>query len=146
MPAENFLDTNLFIYQIEALDGKKAPIADRIIGDGISSGNACISFQVVQECLNTVARKAEIRLEPSEVREYLDAVLAPLMRVGAGIPLYEKAIDVQDRYSYSFNDALIIAAALEAGCTRLYTEDMQHGQRIEGLTIENPFRVASPER
>ena len=38
-----------------------------------------------------------------------------------------------------FYDSLIVAAALEAGCTRLLSEDLQHGQQIEGLTIENPF-------
>lgn len=143
MPAELFLDTNLFIYQIEALDEKKAPIADRIIGEGISSGNTCISFLVVQECLNTFARKAEIRLGPDQMHDYLDAVLAPLMQVGASIDLYRKAVEVQARYGYSFYDALIIAAALEAGCARLLTEDMQHGQRIEGLMIVNPFLEAS---
>lgn len=143
MPAELFLDTNLFIYQIEALDEKKAPIADRIIGEGISSGNTCISFQVVQECLNTFARKAEIRLGPDQMHDYLDAVLAPLMQVDASIDLYRKAVEVQARYGYSFYDALIIAAALEAGCARLLTEDMQHGQRIEGLMIVNPFLEAS---
>ncbi|MBX3175957.1 MAG: PIN domain-containing protein [Candidatus Hydrogenedentes bacterium] len=139
MPADVFLDTNLFVYQIEALDEAKSPIADRIIGEGIASGGACISFQVVQECLNTFTRKAEIQLEPKEIHDYLEAVLAPLLHVGSSIGLYAKAIDIQDRYNYGFYDALIIAAALEAGCSRLLTEDMQHGQRIEGLMIENPF-------
>ncbi len=142
MPAELFLDTNLFVYQIEALDEKKAPVADRIIGEGVSSGNTCISFQVVQECLNTFTRKAEIRLGPVQMNDYLEAVLAPLMQVGASIGLYRKAVEVQARYGYSFYDALIIAAALEAGCARLLTEDMQHGQRIEGLVIVNPFLEA----
>lgn len=142
MPAEIFLDTNLFVYQLESLDEIKAPIADRIIGEGVSSGNACISFQVVQECLNTFTRKAEIRLGPVDIMDYLDAVLAPLMRVGASTGLYRKAIEIQARYGYSFYDALIIAAALEAGCKRLLTEDMQHGQQIEGMVIENPFLVA----
>lgn len=142
MPAELFLDTNLFVYQIEALDEKKAPVADRIIGEGVSSGNTCISFQVVQECLNTFTRKAEIRLGPVQMNDYLEAVLAPLMQVGASIGLYRKAVEVQARYGYSFYDALIIAAALEAGCARLLTEDMQHGQKIEGLVIVNPFLEA----
>ena len=44
------------------------------------------------------------------------------------------------RFGFSFYDSLIVAAALEAGCTRLYSEDLQHGQRIQNLTIENPFR------
>jgi predicted nucleic acid-binding protein len=50
------------------------------------------------------------------------------------------ALDLQTRYRYGFYDSLVIAAALDAGCTRLYSEDLQDGQRIEGLTVENPFR------
>lgn len=146
MRVECFLDTNLFVYQIESVDQRKALIADRIIGEAVSSGNACVSFQVVQECLNTFTRKAEIRLGPDQMREYLDAVLAPLLRVESSIDLYKKAIEIQARYGYSFYDALIIAAALNAGCTRLFTEDMQHGQRIEGMTIENPFLPEVPDR
>jgi predicted nucleic acid-binding protein len=139
MSAEFFIDTNLFIYQLEALDARKTATADRIIRRGIETGNACISFQVVQECLNTVLRKAEIPLDTDQTRAYLEAVLAPLFQVSASIPLYQRALDIQGRYHYGFYDALIIAAALDAGCTRLYSEDLQHRQRIERLTIENPF-------
>ena len=46
---------------------------------------------------------------------------------------------LQSRYGFSYYDALIVAAALESGCTRLYTEDLQHGQQIDGLAIENLF-------
>jgi predicted nucleic acid-binding protein len=70
----------------------------------------------------------------------MDNVLEPLFRVPASIPLYKRALGVQARYGYSFYDSLIVAAALDAGCNRLYSEDMQDGQRIEGLTIENPFK------
>ncbi len=139
MSVECFIDTNLFIYQLEASDERKSATADRIISKGIESHNACISFQVVQECLNTVLRKAEIPLSTDETRQYLDNVLAPLYRVSARISLYRRALDLQVRYRYGFYDSLIVAAALDAGCTRLYSEDLQDGQRIEGLTIENPF-------
>jgi predicted nucleic acid-binding protein len=71
MSAECFIDTNLFIYQLEALDERKTATADRIIRRGIETGNACISFQVVQECLNTVLRKAEIPLDTDQTRIYL---------------------------------------------------------------------------
>jgi predicted nucleic acid-binding protein len=93
----------------------------------------------VQECLNTVLRKAEIPLSTDETKQYLDNVLVPLYRVSASISIYRRALDLQVRYRYGFYDSLIVAAALDAGCTRLYSEDLQDGQRIEGLTIENPF-------
>jgi predicted nucleic acid-binding protein len=139
MSAECFIDTNLFIYQLEASDERKSATADRIIRKGIETRNACISFQVVQECLNTVLRKAEIPLSTDETKQYLDNVLAPLYRVPTSLSLYRHALDLQTRYHYGFYDSLVIAAALHVGCTRLYSEDLQDGQRIEGLTIENPF-------
>ncbi|WP_411728328.1 PIN domain-containing protein [Methyloglobulus sp.] len=55
------------------------------------------------------------------------------------LALYRRGLDLQSRFGFSFYDSLIVAAALESDCTRLYTEDLQHGQKIEGLTIENPF-------
>jgi len=139
MNVERFIDTHAFIYQREARDERKSAITGRIIREGVKTGNACIGFQVVQECLNTVLRKAEVPLGTDGARAYLETVLAPLFRVPASIALYHRGLDIQARYRYAFYDALIIAAALDAGCTRLYSEDLQHGQQIEGLTIENPF-------
>lgn len=141
MNAERFFDTGLFIYQLEGLDQRKAELADRLIRQGIERGTACISFQVIQECLNTALRKAEIPLTPAQMQSYLEAVLAPLYRISASLGLYRRALDIQTRYRYGFYDALIIAAALEAGCSRLYSEDLQGGQQIEGLTIVNPFEA-----
>lgn len=139
MSADAFIDTNVFIYQLEALDERKSTIAEQIIRDGIANGTACISFQVIQETLNVVLRKAVVPLDREAARSYLETVLAPLFRVPATIDLYHRALDVQGRYRYSFYDSLIVAAALLAGCKRLYSEDLQHGQQIEGLTIQNPF-------
>jgi len=68
-------------------------------------------------------------------------VLAPLLRVSASVALYQRALDVQARWRFGFHDSLIVAAALTAGCTRLLSEDLQHGQRIETLTIHDPFRA-----
>lgn len=138
--AESFIDTNLFIYQLEAVDEAKSEVADAIIRRGVATGDACISFQVVQETLNVILRKAEIPLDAASARRYLETVLAALYRVPSTIALYQRGLELQTRYQLAFYDALIVAAALEAGCTRLWSEDLQHGQRIERLTIENPFR------
>lgn len=139
MSAEYFIDTNIFVYQLEALDEDKSATADRIIREGIETKKACISFQVVQECLNTVLRKVEIPLSTDDTRTYLEKVLAPLWRVRPSLALYNRALNLQARYRYGFYDSLIVAAALDAGCARLYSEDLQDGQRIESLRIENPF-------
>jgi predicted nucleic acid-binding protein len=140
MSAEIFLDTNVFIYQLDAGDARKHKVAERLVREALENDRACISFQVVQECLNTVLRKAEVALDAQGARAYLDAVLLPLMKVGASAALYQRALDVQSRWRFGFYDSLIVASALAAGCTRLLTEDLQDGQRIEALTVENPFK------
>ena len=90
--------------------------------------------------LNTALRKAEVPLSHAEIRTYLNDVLVPLWKVYPSASLYGRALDVQDRYRFHFYDSLIVAAALDAGCDRLYSEDLQDGQRVEDLTVENPFR------
>ena len=141
MSAESFIDTNIFVYQLERLDARKADIADDLIEHGIETQTACISFQVIQECINTAIRKAEVPLTEEELRKYLVDVLAPLYRVQPDIRLYQKALEIRYRYRFGFYDSLIVAAAVEAGCKTLYTEDLTHGQQVEGVTITNPFRM-----
>lgn len=142
MSADYFIDTNVFIYHLEATDPRRTAIAGRIIEEAVRSGSGCVSSQVVQETLNVSLRKAAVPLPHQSLGLYLDEVLLPLMRVPATAELYRRALGVQERYRFAFYDALIVAAALEGGCRRLYSEDLQHGQRIESLTIEDPFRLA----
>jgi predicted nucleic acid-binding protein len=139
MPADTFIDTNVFIYHLDRTDPRKHAIAETVVRGSLASGSGCISFQVMQECLNTVLRKAEVKLAIESARSYLDAVLAPLLRIHSSPALLQRALDVHQRWQFNFYDALIVAAALEAGCRRLLTEDLQHGQRIEQLVVENPF-------
>ena len=140
MAAISFLDTNVFIYQLDGSDPRKQSIADALVRDALRLQDACISVEVVQECLNVITTKARVPLSSQQAQIYLDEVLAPLVRVGASTDLYRRALDLRARWQFSFYDALIVAAALMAGCTRLLSEDMQHGQKIEQLIIIDPFR------
>ena len=140
MSAELFLDTNILIYHLDDSEPDKHAVAERIVRTSLETGNACISFQVVQECLNAGLRKAQVPLDAVTAEAYLATVLAPLWRVMPSESIYRRGIQLQERYRYSFYDSLIIAAALEARCAKLYSEDLQDGQVIEGLRIENPFR------
>ena len=141
MPAKtlSFIDTNVFVYHVDNSDERKSDIAHNLIRDALARDGACISFQVVQEFLNTVVRKARRPLNEEDAHTYLVDVLAPLCRVYASIPLYQNTLDIQARYRFGFYDSLIEAAALSAGCTRLLSEDLQHGQQVNELTICNPF-------
>ena len=141
MSAEAFIDTNVFVYHLDGSDARKQAIAEDIVRTALRSENACISYQVVQECLNVIGTKARVALTVEQSHAYLDAVLLPLMKVGASANLLRRALDLRARWQLSFHDALIVASALAAGCTRLWTEDLQHGQRIESLTIVDPFRA-----
>ena len=76
-----------------------------------------------------------------DAQAFLAQVLMPVCSVMPSQRLYRQALELPTRFSLSFYDALIVAAALEAGCTRLLTEELQHGLRIEGLRIENPFKA-----
>ncbi len=139
MSVDVFIDTNIFIYQLDTSDPRKQAIAEGLVRQALATGSGCISIQVVQECMNTVLRKAEIKLTNAQATTYLDVVLAPLVRVPGTTALVHRALDIQQRWRFSFYDSLIVAAALTAGCSRLLTEDLQHGQRIESLIVENPF-------
>ena len=87
-----------------------------------------------------VLRKAEVPLSLADARAYLDAVLLPLMQITVSEALYHRALDVQGRWRFGFYDSLIVAAALMAGCRTLLSENLQHGQKLDSLTIVDPFR------
>ena len=135
-----FIDTNVFIYLFDETNDRKRTIADRIVKTALESRTARISHQVVQETLNVVTRKLPSPMTAENAQRFLVQVLAPLWQIMPNIALYRRGLDVQARYGFSFYDSLIIAAALESGCTRLFSEDLQYGQQIEGLIIENPFK------
>ena len=135
-----FIDTNVFIYLFDETNDRKRNIAERIVKTALETRTARISHQVVQETLNVVTRKLPSPMTAENAQRFLVQVLAPLWQIMPNIALYRRGLDVQARYGFSFYDSLIIAAALESGCNRLYSEDLQHGQQIEGLTIENPFK------
>ena len=137
MSADDFLDTNVFVYLFDEADDNKRRQAEMLVNSVLVRRTGCISFQVVQETLNVLVRRMETPV--NRLREFLDDILVPLWQVYPSAPLYQDAISLQGRYGFSFYDSLIVAAALEAGCTKLYSEDLQHGQQIQRLTILNPF-------
>lgn len=139
MSASRFIDTNVFVYHVDFSDGRKQAVADALVREALTASSASTSFQVVQEWLNTVTRKALVPLSSRGASDYLDTVLAPLCKVWPNMLLYHRAVDLQLRWQFSFYDALIVAAALTSGCKTLLSEDLQHGQRVESLVIENPF-------
>ena len=139
MSADSFIDTNVLIYMFDDSDPAKQERAALLVSRFLEDGTGCISYQVVQETLNVLIQKAGASHDA--IDHLLETVLLPLWKIYPSESLYRRGLDVRARYGFSFYDSLIVAAALEAGCSRLYTEDLQDGQRIGELTIVNPFGV-----
>lgn len=136
----DFIDSNVLLYLFDDTDTRKAGVAQQLVRQALA-GDAVISYQVVQEVLNVLRHRLPAPVSPERARAFLVDVLEPLWRVMPSPELFRRGLEISDRYGYRFYDSLIIAAALTAGCTRLYSEDLQHRQRIDGLTIINPFEA-----
>lgn len=138
MPGD-FYDSNIFVYLFDDQDQRKRGIARTLVDHGLENG-AAISHQVVQETLNVITTKLLVPVRQPDARQFLGRVLGPMWKVSPTVELFDRALRIQERYMFAFYDSLIVAAALEAGCSRLLSEDFQHGQRIDTLVIEDPFR------
>lgn len=129
-----FLDTNILIYgySLDEPDKQKCAI------ECVQSGDVWISTQVLNETINVLSRKfslkySQIRAVVAEFTEQFEIAIVSVTTV-------ETALNLAERYQYSYFDSLIISSALEVGCKILYSEDLQHGQQIDNqLTIINPF-------
>ena len=129
---EDFIDTNVVLYLLSA-DPAKAGRAEELLALG-----GTISVQVLNEFAAVASRK--LRMSLREVREVLGHIRAVCAVEPITIETHERALHIAQRYGLSIYDALIVAAALLAGCKTLHSEDMQDGQVIERrLTIRNPF-------
>ena len=134
MPDKVFLDTNVLIYAYSEDEPNKR---QRAI-DCVRSAEAWISTQVLNETINVLKRK--FSLSYSQIRDAVQEISKGFPIVLVSVNTIEMALNLAERYQYSYFDSLILASALEAGCQILYSEDLQDGQRIENqLTIVNPF-------
>ena len=132
MNAKAFLDTNVIVYAFSSNDPRREQALALVTAGGI------VSVQVLIEFVNVSCRKA--RREWTEIQEAL-ALLKALLDTPQPITieLHEAAVMIARDYRYRIYDSLIIAAALRADCSFLYSEDLHHGQKIDRLTIHNPF-------
>lgn len=139
MSGRFFLDTNIFVYTFDSHSPAKAKKAAKIIRQGVDTGEGIISYQVVQEFFNVALRRFAEPMTAGEAEQYLLTVFRPLLAVHSSPALYFEGLRIASRQRIGWYDSLIIAAALEAKCEKLYSEDFQHGREIDGLKIENPF-------
>jgi predicted nucleic acid-binding protein len=133
-----FFDTNVLVYMFDADAPDKKERACARLETEASAGQALLSTQVLQEFYVTVTRKLLVPLQP-ESAEAVVRDLAKLPVISIDEDRILAAIGRSCRMRLSFWDALIVETALAGGADRMLTEDLQHGQVIDGLRIENPF-------
>ena len=134
MPGKVFFDTNILIYSVTENDARSQRAEELLAAGGV------VSVQVLNEFVSVARRKLHMPWE--EVNDALEAirVLCP-SPVSVSLATHESALKIAEDYGYEIYDALIAAAALQAGCAILYSEDLQDRQVIQRkLTVRNPFR------
>lgn len=129
----SFVDSNVAIYSLDQ-DPVKRHKALKILAE-----KPVISIQVLNESANVMRRK--LNFDIPAIRQFLGDLIRECRIHPLSPATVMAALEKAERYGFSHFDSVIVATALEAGCTTLYSEDMQHGQVIDGrLTIVNPFR------
>ncbi len=133
MSADAFFDTNVFVYTV-VQDDPRSQQAEDLIAEG-----GTVSVQVLYEFAAVARRKSKMPWEAIRFAiENIKALCPDPLPIT--LDTQGKALAIAERYGYKIYDALIVASALEARCTVLYSEDMQDGQVIDNrLTIRNPF-------
>ena len=136
MSARSFFDTNVLIYA----DDKAAPAKQRkavnLVAEHRRAGTGVVSLQVLQEYFVTVTRKLQV--DAAIARRKVE-LLAEFDVAAPEVADILAAIDLHRLHGFSFWDALILRASKQAGCSVLYSEDMQGAREIDGVGIVNPF-------
>jgi predicted nucleic acid-binding protein len=143
MTARVFVDTNVFVYQLDTREPQKQAHTNAWLAHLWSARSGRVSFQVLAELYVTLTRKLTPGLDRESARKIVRSLWS-WQPVPMEERLFASAWAVQDRFGLSWWDALVVAAAKLADCSLLLSEDLQHDQDLDGLRIINPFRV-SPE-
>jgi predicted nucleic acid-binding protein len=128
----DFLDSNVLLY-LASSDDRKALVAEGLLRD-----TPTISAQVLNESASVLRRK--FQFDWPEVDRFVERIVLLTKVLSVSGETNRSARRLSARYGFAFYDSVIVASALEGYCTRLWSEDLQHGQTISALTIVNPFR------
>jgi predicted nucleic acid-binding protein len=134
-----FLDTNIFVYSFDRSAAAKARKATQLIREALTTQKGIVSYQVAQEFFNVALKRFAQPMRPADALQYLATVFRPLLSVHSSQALYADALQLHAQNALSWYDSLIVAAATQANCDVLFTEDLQHGRRFGSLRVTNPF-------
>jgi predicted nucleic acid-binding protein len=132
-----FFDTNVLIYAYTTGDVLNERARELLLDGGV------ISVQSLNEFASVARAKLAFKWPQIQVAIDNILVLCPNPRP-LTVETHLRAVEISQKYGFSIWDGLIVAAAIEAKCSTLLTEDLQHGQIVDGLRIENPFRSGNP--
>lgn len=138
MTAPVFVDSNVLVYRHDTADPQKQGRAEAWLAHLWRTRNGRLSTQVLQEFYINVTKKLKPGLSRQAAREEIRDLIA-WGPVSVDADVIEAAWVIQDRFGLSFWDSLIVAAAQACGCRYLLTEDLQHGQDLNGIRVTNPF-------
>jgi len=136
MKERSFIDTNILVYTDDADSPDKCRVAIDLVADAMRSKQGVISTQILQEYY--VASTRKLAIDPVQAKQRVQFFLK-MHTVQITPANVLSAIDLHRLHALSLWDALVVHAARQANCTRLLSEDMNHGQVIEGIQIINPF-------
>ncbi len=133
-----FIDTNILVYAYDTDDPLKQKISQKILEDTIQNENGAISPQIIGEFFVIVTRKIKNPMRVKDVLGIID-ILKTMRVVELDFQLTVDAIKLHQKYLISYWDGLVIATAKFGECAKILSEDLQHGQIIDGIRIENPY-------
>jgi predicted nucleic acid-binding protein len=139
MSAKVFLDTNFLVYMYDRDEADKRATAIMLLKSLAPEWQPVLSTQVLQELYVVLTRKLA-RCLPQEQATEAIVRWSKLQVVHIDVPLILAATATSQKHRLSFWDSLIFHSAAKAGCTRLLSEDLQHGFELSGVTVENPFK------
>lgn len=134
-----FVDTNVLVYADDARDARKQTVARNLLRRLLSERSGKLSLQVLQEFF--AAATGRLGIEAVDARRRIE-IFSHMDVVRLDVDDVLAAVDLHRLHQLSIWDALVVRAALIAGCRTLYTEDLQHGRRFEALQVVDPFREA----
>jgi predicted nucleic acid-binding protein len=138
MSARVFVDTSVLVYWRDSSEPAKQKRAQEWLEWLWDRSAGRISLQVLQEYYVTVTRKLDVSLPVAEARDDVRTFMA-WSPPSPGLDLFERAWSLQERFSLSWWDAMIVASGLEQGSDFLLSEDLQAGRNLDGMLVVNPF-------
>lgn len=133
-----FVDTNILVYAHDAAAGDRHARAEALVTQLWEDRRGVLSTQVLQEFYVNIRKKAAAPVSAGEAKQWLADYMNWEIVVNDVSAVIE-AIDLEERYQISFRDSLIVQAAISAGASVVYSEDLNHGQKYAGVSVQNPL-------